>query len=154
MKHLKSIIAKQHKRTFNRLRLHWIVQPNVADRETYVCAKHANFQFVLTKLHHMKMIVINKAQRVCSALCCDMRNKDCMYRLCAECRDKVITEPTKDDQDVPVTYFRWDKKTESRVVKGKSKEITFIHKAVMTTTKHGLVQEFELLLRPFTQQPG
>jgi len=52
---------------------------------------------------------------------------------------KSISLGEEDDQ---VSYFRWDRITEFRVIKGKMKDITFIQKAVIETTKHGLAHNF------------
>jgi len=76
-----------------------------------------------------------------------------MYRLCDECHDKVITKSIPNgEEDDQVSYFQWERKTESRIIKRKAKEITFMHKAVIETNKQGLIKQFESLADPFMQQ--
>jgi len=125
-RHLLYIMKELHKKykdrfkstisysTFLRLRPCWIIQPRVTDRSTCVCAKHANMQFIVTKLHELKLIPFFDAEKLCAALCCDKNRRECMYRLCDECHDKVITKPIPNgEEEDQVSYFQWKRKTES-----------------------------------------
>ena len=136
--------------SFLRLRPCWIVQPRVVDRETCACIKCANIQFVVSKLHQLKMLAFDRAEKLCPALCCDKKRKECMYRQCVVCRDNMVAGPVSEsEQNDDVSYFQWKNATESRMIKGKAKEITFMQKAVINTTKNELTIELMKLAEPY-----
>ena len=150
LKYKKQFMSSISYPTFLRLRPCWIVQPHVVDRETCACAKCANIQFVVSKLHHLKMLPIDRAENLCSVLCCDKKKMKCMFRQCESCHDKVVVKPvTEFDENDDVSYHRWEQKTEARMIKGKPKYITFMHKAVIHCTERDLVMHFMQSLAPF-----
>lgn len=136
--------------SFLRLKPMWIVPPRLCDRETCMCSKHGNMQFVVEKLHRIKVLAEKNAEKVCAELCCNVASKECMYRECVKCQDKVIEHNlTQDELNENVAYFQWSRKTENRSIKGKDKLVTSTYKAVLNTSVTGLYSEFKLKIVPF-----
>ena len=52
--------------TFCKLRPFWIVQPRVQHRETCLCMRHENMQFLLDKLHFLSVVSTANIAKFCS----------------------------------------------------------------------------------------
>lgn len=93
--------------------------------------------------------------RKCARVCCNVESKECMYRECDNCQDKLdkMTQMsdgmTQEELNRTVSYCQWSRKTETRSIKGKDKLVTSTYKAVHDTDVRGLFNEFESQIVPF-----
>lgn len=78
--------------SFCRLKPFCVVQPNVTARNTCICIKHANFQFLVDKLHQQKVIPQKQAGDLCKIICCDPDRKECMFNECSRCQMNKISD--------------------------------------------------------------
>ena len=72
---------------FCRLRPFWVIPPTEQSRETCTCKVHDNLQFVIKKLHVLKLLPQCTIDSLCTAVSCSMTAKNCMYDICATCKD-------------------------------------------------------------------
>ena len=80
------------------------------------------------------------------------KNMKCMLRQCDLCRDKVIVQSVAvGEENDDVSYCRWEQKTETRMIKGKTKNITFMHMALISSRKHNLSMQLMQLDEPFME---
>jgi len=54
--------------SFLRLRPSWIIQPRLCDRETCMCSKHGNIQFIVDKLHRLNALAEKNAEKMFAAM--------------------------------------------------------------------------------------
>ncbi|CAH0546986.1 unnamed protein product [Brassicogethes aeneus] len=134
--------------SFLRLRPTWIVQPKLTDRDTCLCVKHANFEFLLHKMYQLKIIKSKKLDSVCSIFCCNIIDKSCMYRQCRECSNKKIDVST-DLLSTMHTVMQWKRISEIRQIKGKDKEVHRMVKGCNQISVKDMMVMFEKQLAPF-----
>ncbi|CAM4303788.1 unnamed protein product [Leuciscus chuanchicus] len=75
---------------FSKRRPFWVVRPRVQDRDTCLCKRHANTQFMADKLMQCKVINTNNVDDLMASLCCENSTKECMYRDCVNCKEKDL----------------------------------------------------------------
>lgn len=114
--------SKMSLATFKRLRPSWITFLNLSDRETCLCVKHSNMQFIIDALYYKGLISTKKLSEVCELSCCDVNKKDCMYRGCDKCIDNFNITIQKNTEKYTVSYFQWTKVTEQRIMKNNEKK--------------------------------
>jgi hypothetical protein len=100
--------------SFCSLRPLWVIQPRVQDRETCLCIKHDNMQFLIDKLHAMNVIDCSTIQQFCNSVCCDTRSKECAYGECNVCKEKQIVVQPGAQLDRQSFYFKWAKQQQTR----------------------------------------
>ncbi|XP_069109737.1 uncharacterized protein [Argopecten irradians] len=100
---------------FCRLRPFWVVNPSCDARDTCVCKLHANIQFKLNRLIEEKVINKKSINEYCQSLCCDEISKECMYRECKSCSEKVLSSNEgMFDEGKQVWIYGWKNKIEER----------------------------------------
>jgi len=72
------------------MRPFWVTQPRVQDRETCLCWKHENFQFLLNKLRFLRVVSTADTGQLFRTLCCDVEDKACAYGECSSCKEKKL----------------------------------------------------------------
>ena len=75
--------------TFCRAKPFWVVKPTISAKDTCMCKKHANFQYLITKLHILKVVSCKQASTLISTVVCDVMSKEWMYRNCNKCKDII-----------------------------------------------------------------
>ncbi|XP_063215777.1 uncharacterized protein LOC134527217 [Bacillus rossius redtenbacheri] len=104
--------------TFCKLKPFWVVHPQVSDRDTCLCTKHANYQFLIDKLHYHKLLKVKNVSDVSNIVCCSKLSKECMYRECSRCENKALPIETVESKLSEQTfYYQWTPKTEERIDK-------------------------------------
>jgi len=76
--------------SFCRLKPFWIVDPKHTVRDTCLCIKHANMEFILGKLHQLKLIESASTSHLTKTLCCNDNDRSCMYGECLVCGVKKL----------------------------------------------------------------
>lgn len=105
--------------TFCRLKPFWILKPKIQERDTCMCVKHVNMDFMLHKLHMLKVISTTSTSNLCTAICCSSNDKKCMYSECSECKVKTLPTISHGNGEAQIFYHQWINKTENRIDKKK-----------------------------------
>jgi len=130
--------------TFTRLKPFWVVKPNVRDRETCRCVKHANMTLMTDKLHLLKVIENQRDKEFCAQMCCTNSEtlKKCMYRECSTCQEKdlFVTVMSQEKAKEETYYHQWSNKTEDRIDKKKQPlTVRIVSKSKITCTVEELI---------------
>ena len=56
---------------FCSLRPFWVVHPTLSDRETCMCKLHENLNFIVQKLHHLKIINTSNPDELLKSITCN-----------------------------------------------------------------------------------
>lgn len=75
--------------TFTRHRQFWVRQPTAKDRETCACKRHENIQLAVDRLHQLGLLSSKRADDLLVGVCCNLDNKQCMFRECPLCLNKI-----------------------------------------------------------------
>ena len=130
---------------FCRLRPFWVVMPNAGDRQTCLCKLHENCGFVLSKLASLKVLATADIDTILNNTVCDVTSKVCMYGDCPDCCVTNLGASDLEDGNVPsdsnCTWFQWKTVKEERIIRGKSKMISFTVKATVSGTVNSLLAE-------------
>ena len=138
--------------SFCKLRPYWVVHPSARDRETCLCARHANIQLAVSRLNQLKIITQSKADDIAHTIVCDINNKDCMLRKCKSCCDQKLQAVVSDErQGDSVTYYQWRSRSEVRRIKNIEKTVKLTEKAAVHTTMEGLVNVVHDLTQSFLE---
>jgi len=146
---------------FCRLRPFWVVAPSDRDRDTCMCKVHDNLQLLVDKLQSLKVLPHVSIDKLCEAIVCDSKSKDCMYGTCKRCAGRKIeicvhSEDTdnktlcdicvvnlrKFDTNQIVTYEKWISKVETH----NDKQSTITVKEKETASLFDVVNRFNELL--------
>lgn len=71
--------------TFCRLRPFWVVTPSSSDRDTCLCKRHENLQFMANALQSQGLLSSRNIEEMSEATMCDPKAKSCAYGECGEC---------------------------------------------------------------------
>lgn len=98
------------------LRPFWVIQPRIQDRNTCLCMKHDNVQFLLDRLHCMKIIGCTSVDELCRSVSCDSISKVCAYGECIICKHKQVKPlpGSGDVMDKQSFYYKWSKQKQTR----------------------------------------
>lgn len=134
--------------TFCRLRPFYIVRPAINSRNTCLCVKHTNFNYLLKQMYALKLIEVHGIFDLCKAICCDPKNEICMYRKCDICTSKyksILIQPV--DMNTTGTYSKWCTKIEKGLDR-KRKEFTtkIMTKISIKCSYQNIIREFEASL--------
>ena len=131
--------------TFSKLRPFWICTPTAKDRQTCLCKKHENVTLKVEKLHQLKLINTKNPEDLLADVCCDVKNKQCMYRECDACKNKdvLFSSSAGDDNTANNAVFWWEWKTEEdQYQKGDETRKT---KRTVKKLERGTVSQLKLL---------
>lgn len=87
-KYCEKFLSKISFETFKKLKPFWIVKPKLSCRDTCACTKCENFQFLIDALHKLGLILTKNMGDIAKSICCDYKNKSCIYRECSKCKLK------------------------------------------------------------------
>lgn len=137
--------------TFVRYKPFYIVRPNISDRDTCICKKHANIEFKFIALKKLQILNgYDKLNDFVESLVCDVKSQNCMYSKCAVCKRNCISyDFSTTDIDANVSWLEWSavdviyKKDEvTKVCKRMTKQIK-------TTMLRNLIKKFEIDLQQY-----
>ncbi|KAJ3612394.1 hypothetical protein NHX12_020670 [Muraenolepis orangiensis] len=130
--------------SFCRLRPFWVVTPSASDRDTCLCKKHENLQFMANALQSQGFLSSRNIEEMCEATMCDPKSKVCAYGECSECL--LTCHPMqKAPGEANILFCQW--MTEKVTKEEKVSNITV--KREMTTTEHDLTKDFQERLLHF-----
>lgn len=125
--------------TFYKNKPFWVVRQKLEARNTCLCVKHANFNYIFKKMLQTKQIsALNTISDLGQSICCDVRSDLCLSRMCSLCDDKLNDILSKDaNMNEKVSYNKWEAKFENRIDKHR-KEIK-----VKITTKSLIISSMQ-----------
>lgn len=97
--------------TFYRNKPFFILSPGINSRNTCLCPKHSNIDYLHTAL--VKHGIISGTRKdVLENICCDTNNYDCMYHTCRQCKNRKVqfNLVTEEKLNQEVEWLEWDRK--------------------------------------------
>jgi hypothetical protein len=145
--------------TFARLRLFWVVNRPVSQRNTCLCRTCDNMQFLANKLRSESLTTTTDLNKLSGMFCCSTGNAACMLGECTDC-STATQYPTNIDMfdtmaDVDmtktVTWYQWKSLSEIRTKLGPTKtkefQVKVVKKVEITGTVGDLCDTFEDAMR-------
>lgn len=71
--------------SFCRLKPFWVVTPSSSDRDTCLCKKHENLQFMANALQNHGLLSSRNIEEMSEATMCNPKAKACAYGECKKC---------------------------------------------------------------------
>ncbi|CAC5379288.1 unnamed protein product [Mytilus coruscus] len=133
---------------FCKCRPFWIVKPSTKDRETCLCIKHENIHYLIEKLYQSQLITTNRVETIIDNICCDIANKNCMYRQCDICEKKEVGM-NEQDLTQQVSWYKWCTRREEKVKNDSTVTISTTVKVEETGVLGHLIDEFQESLKKF-----
>lgn len=139
LKYISEGNLKMSRALFYKLKPYWVVSKKLTGRDTCLCKKHSNFQFLLNRLSSLKILASHSSSSFIQSLVCDMNNKQCMYRACVKCKNKKV-ESRNNTQET--WYYKWVTKKENRPgAKGLMYNVTITSKTKINCSIDDLIAE-------------
>lgn len=137
--------------TFCRYRPFWVVHPKPSARDTCLCIHHENIKLMYNKIHRLQLCKEKNLTELLNSVCCDKDDKDCMYRDCMRCKDKlpVFLQPADVNDEDMTNYQQWRKKNIVRQKKGKEITSNITVKETIRCSVQELKEHFTKLLVQF-----
>lgn len=126
---------------FTRLRPYWVVAPTERDRQTCLCKVHENFEFLVEKLHSLKVLEFRNCDDLVRELTCDTDSKKCMYGECEICNNPELPITQDANLNETTSWKKWVTKREDREVRGANKSVAFTVKDVVQGSLETLIDE-------------
>ncbi|XP_034084202.1 uncharacterized protein LOC117554075 isoform X2 [Gymnodraco acuticeps] len=130
--------------SFCRLRPFWVVTPSSSDRDTCLCKKHENLQFMANALQSQGLLSSRNIEEMSEATMCDPKAKVCAYGECSECLltcHPMLKIPG--EENIRLSQWMTEKITKDEKVS------TITVKREITTTQHDLNTDFQERLLHF-----
>lgn len=118
------------------LRLFWVVTPSSSDRDTCLCKKHENLQFMANALQSQGFLSSRNIEEMSEATTCDPKSKVCAYGESSECL--LTCHPmlkTPGEENICLSQWMTEKITKHEKVS------TITVKRETTTTEHDLKRQ-------------
>ncbi|CAC5372831.1 unnamed protein product [Mytilus coruscus] len=133
---------------FCKCRPFWIVKPSTKDRKTCLRIKHENIHYLIEKLYQSQLITTKRVETFIDNICCDIANKNCMYRQCDICEKKEV-EMNEQDLTQQVSWYKWCTRREEKVKNDSTVTISTTVKVEETGVLGHLIDEFQESLKKF-----
>lgn len=127
--------------TFFKYKPFYVLSPTVNNRETCMCVKHSNFQFVFDALKKKSVITEKTIKDLINSVCCEETFR-CMYNYCDKCRGSKV-EYKKNDCEDNVTWSQWGRANKTYYKSGEELVAKITKKELKTGTINDLISEFE-----------
>lgn len=119
--------------TFLREKPFWVLAPSWRDRDTCLCVKHENFNFMVTKLNRLKQVTARSTSELIKQYSCDLTSYKCMFGECLKCKS-IDTISGDSDLDTIISYWQWQSQQETRIVRGENKIIRMTNKVMISSS--------------------
>lgn len=138
--------------TFCRLRPFWVITPNVNERDTCLCIKHANIDLKLSALHRRRILTYNSHTALLEKTCCNRYDELCLSRTCQRCIDKNPDYREFDDSK-PIEFKKWisEKQTYNDPKTKNARTVTKYLKKTFTVRPRELIEELHEDLEAYYQ---
>ncbi|KAL0860169.1 hypothetical protein ABMA27_010476 [Loxostege sticticalis] len=92
--------------TFCRYKPYYVLSPSVHRRETCLCIKHANMEFMFIALKHKGVITHKNLDELLVAASCDTKSYTCMYNKCEQCKN-ISFQHSENNQTDEIKWSKW-----------------------------------------------
>lgn len=103
LKFCSAVFMKVSWRFFQKLKPFWVVKMKVSARETCACKLHCNFLFIFDRLRFHRLINHENLQSFIKSIKCDIKQKNCMFGECNNCKSFMVTNSVSDEEN---TWYR------------------------------------------------
>lgn len=131
---------------FYSLKPFWVVKQNVNCRDTCLCRDHTNFQFLVDKLHVLKILKTNRVDEIMKMVCCETIDRKCVLRICAICKERSVmySDDLAARMQEPTWYQYWlTKRLERPGANGKIWSVVKTERQRIVCKIADLVKNFE-----------
>lgn len=96
--------------TFCKYKPFYVLSPRSASRDTCLCVKHSNFEYLITALkkYTFPAVVFKGTKDLIELTSCDIKSFKCMYGLCDKCRNKKNNFETNNNY-TEVEWWKWER---------------------------------------------
>lgn len=99
-------------RQFLQLWPFYITEPKAHDHNTCACLDHENVTLLVDRLSQSGLLKTSSVSELLSSIVYDLKNKQCMYRVCAKlCYDEI--ELALPAENVPISWQQWQREKSS-----------------------------------------
>lgn len=133
--------------TFYRCKPFYVLSPTVRSRNTCLCIKHSNMEYMFIALKMNKAISYKNMEEFLSVISCDINSYTCMHNKCDKC--KIISFDCDDKSELAVKWFKWERVPHQYEKSGKILSTKKMVKQQVTGSVAGLLNEFKLMLPAF-----
>ncbi|CAG2215362.1 unnamed protein product [Mytilus edulis] len=109
--------------------------------------KNENIQYLIEKLYQSQLITTKRIETLIGNICCDIANKNCMYRQCDICEKREV-EMNEQDLTKQVSWYKWCTRREEKV-KNDSIVTVSTRLKIETGILGHLIDEFQESLKKF-----
>lgn len=150
-KYCATVVDPVGKSLFYALKPFWVLRKDVNDRNTCSCRSHANFKFMLDRLFSLQISPTNNIVDLVPLFCCDVDEKKCVLRECADCCDR---EPLLGNKSVETGektwYYSWiTKKIERQGAKNKMYIVSITERVKVLCTIDELLERLQNIIPKF-----
>lgn len=111
--------------TFFKYKPFYIISPTVASRDTYLCIKHSNMNYLLNAMISKKLTDRNTTLKdILLRITCDMASIDCMHGTCSQCVNLTV-EFNVDENKLNEQVHWWSWQSEKHFYTKKDKDNNF-----------------------------
>lgn len=114
--------------TFFKYKPFYVLSPTMQSRDTCLCVKHSNVDFLLKALKSYQLIQQDtRTTDVLSNIVCDVQSYKCMYNNCQMCKNSHMEFNLNDEEKEKILkWYQWEREkyTYKKVENGESKEVT------------------------------
>ena len=130
----------------------WILQPRTQHRQTCLCIRHDNMQFLVDKLNFLGITKPANITQLCNSVCCNANHKECAYGECKQCEEKKISVLLDADTSSLSFYYKWTTQKQTRPSSnGSDVEVKITTKARISATGFEMVEEVNRGLPDFVK---
>lgn len=132
---------------FRKLKPFWVRKFPKYARDTCLCKDHENFKLMMKKLYECKVLKTFKVEEFMSSICCQIENRECVYRECSRCKNFQFD---CEDNDKMISYDNWITRTiERKGSKGRLYIVKLTEKKKVESTLGKLVGDFSDFIPKF-----
>jgi len=126
---------------FCRLRPFWVLPAMEKDRQTCLCAVHANFGFVANAMKSVGLIDCSDPNVLVARSMCKSDNLKCAYSECSHCKQTGV-QLCRTPEETQVQFWQWEKATKTYLRDDILKEAKVMTKVLKSMSEADVVQEF------------
>lgn len=92
--------------TFFRYKPYYVLSPSFATRDTCMCIKHSNMEYMFNALKLKGVIPHKSMSDLLTNVACDTKSFECMHGKCEQCKD-VSIQYDEDKKTDEITWYKW-----------------------------------------------
>lgn len=134
--------------TFFRYKPYYVLSPSATTRNTCMCIKHSNIEFMFNALKLKGVLLHKSITELLNEIACDTKSFDCMYNKCYQCKIAKI-QYNEDKLHDEIAWFKWGRVIHTYVKSGQEVTTKKTTKQQIKGTVLDLIAEFKKELPAF-----